>query len=106
MKPSRDIRQRREETKTLMYGAKTFYVAKDMERAWMYTEMALAFSPNNVEALTNKGALLANGGDLTGALALFEEAMKIDHGYRRAHAHFFNTLKVSVREWARLGNFA
>ena len=61
MKTRRDKRQRQEELKALMFGAKTFYVAKDMESAWMYTDMALAFSPNNVEALTNKGALLANG---------------------------------------------
>ena len=106
MKPNSDIRQRRENLKTLLYGAKTFFIAQDMERALMCTEVALAFSPQHVEALTNKGTLLANAGDLSGALEIFEQAMKIDNGYRMAQVNFFETLKELARECARSGNFA
>ena len=79
--------------KDLLYAARGHYQQNDIDRAFLDTEVAMACDHNNVEAITNKGCLLAADGDITTALALFERAMKLDHGYTRAIESFFLTLK-------------
>ena len=91
--------------KDLLYAARGDYQRNDIDRAFWANEVAMACDHNNMEAITNKGCILAAEGELTTALALFERAMKLNQGYTRAIKNFFLTFQQIAEDWADEGEY-
>ena len=53
-------------------------LSKKEKKAIDCYDKALKLDPNNVMALSNKGAALANSGDLFNAVKTFDKALEID----------------------------
>ncbi len=57
----------------------------DPVAARAHLEAALERDPNHVRALTNRGNLKLEDGDVDGAIADYERAIKLDDGFANAH---------------------
>lgn len=71
----------------------------DPVAALAHLEAALERDPNHVRALTNRGNLKLEGGDVDGAIADYERAIKLDDGFANAH----HNLGVAFRRKGHVG---
>ena len=100
-----------------MHQARNHWEVEEIGHALLCTEIALHIEPGNVDNLTNKGCLLAYNanadpraalapyGRISQALALFVKAMKLNHGYKRAHACYRFTLRWTGENYAKLKRY-
>lgn len=70
-----------------------------LDEARRHLEAALARDPNHVRALTNLGNLKLEAGDVDGAIADYERAIKLDDGFANAH----HNLGVAYRRKGQIG---
>ena len=94
----------------------------DLEKALLFTEVALALDPTDVQAVTNKGtikakeaarqlgegnhwAALGPEGLIVEAVGLFDRAMRMNHGYEVAQRHFRATLRWTGEAWTILQGY-
>lgn len=70
----------------------------ELEVARAHLEAALARDPNHVRALTNLGNLKLEAGDVDGAIADYQRAIKLDEGFANAH----HNLGVAYRRKGQL----
>ena len=71
----------------------------DPVAARAHLEAALERDPNHVRALTNRGNLKLEAGDVDGAIADYERAIKLDDGFANAH----HNLGVAYRRKGQVG---
>ncbi|MFN2321863.1 MAG: tetratricopeptide repeat protein [Trueperaceae bacterium] len=72
---------------------------RDPIAARAHLEAALERDPNHVRALTNRGNLKLEDGDVDGAIADYERAIKLDDGFANAH----HNLGVAYRRKGQVG---
>ena len=71
----------------------------DPTAARAHLEAALERDPNHVRALTNRGNLKLEDGDVDGAITDYERAIKLDDGFANAH----HNLGVAYRRKGQVG---
>lgn len=71
----------------------------ELDLARGHLEVALERDPNHVRALTNRGNLKLEAGELDDAIADYERAIKLDDGFANAH----HNLGVAYRRKGQVG---
>lgn len=72
---------------------------QDLDAARAHLAAALAVDPNHVRALTNRGNLKLEAGDVDGAIEDYQRAIKLDDSFANAH----HNLGVAYRRKGQVG---